>query len=135
VEADSLREIPVLDRVELGTVSRIFGREELETVLEEFRHHLVVLKCKAKYCRPCKVFAKKYLRFAEEFSDVLFLEIVGDENKQTRLMMMEFEVKATPTFRYYLDGECVTITVGIKEEKVRDAILFFRPPNALPHSS
>lgn len=50
-------------------------------------------------------------------------------------MMVEFDVKATPTFRYYLDGECVTITVGIKQEKVRDAILFFRPQKSLPSAS
>ena len=32
-----------------------------------------------------QAFAKKYHRFAEEFQDVLFLEIVGDENRDTRV--------------------------------------------------
>jgi len=48
------------------------------------------------------------------------------------MMMVEWEVKATPTFRYYLNGECVTVTVGIKEAKVRDAIQFFRPQKSIP---
>jgi len=35
-----------------------------------------------------QVFAKKYIRLAEEFTDVVFLEIVGDENRDTRVPLL-----------------------------------------------
>lgn len=47
-----------------------------------------VLMAKASHCRPCKKFASTYHAFAAQFSDCQLLEIVGDESKETRKMMV-----------------------------------------------
>ena len=39
----------------------------------------------AKGCRPCKLFARKYKTAAALYSDAVFLEIFGDETKDTRV--------------------------------------------------
>lgn len=39
----------------------------------------------AKGCRPCKLFARKYKTAAALYRDALFLEIFGDESKDTRV--------------------------------------------------
>lgn len=38
-------------------------------------------------------------------------------------MMIDMQIKATPTFRYYRGGELQGIHTGISEDKLRDAIL------------
>jgi len=67
-------------------------------------------------------FRKKYVRLAAGFRDVIFLEVFGDDTSQLRKLMMEFNVKATPTFRIYKEGELMTTVVGINEKKVSGAL-------------
>lgn len=43
------------------------------------------------------------------------------------MMMVDFEVKATPTFRYYLNEECIEKTVGIKLDRIEETIQTARP--------
>jgi hypothetical protein len=38
-------------------------------------------------------------------------------------MMIQMGVRSTPTFRFYIDGECVKTVVGIDEQKLKDAVL------------
>ena len=37
-------------------------------------------------------------------------------------MMINMNVRATPTFRLYRNGECVKVHVGIDDDKLRNAI-------------
>ena len=53
-------------------------------VVRQHANKLVVLMCKAKCCRPCKMFARKYSKIADYYSDALFFDIYGDESKETR---------------------------------------------------
>lgn len=46
-----------------------------------------------------QAFQKKYNMIAAYCPDTAFLEVTGDETKDTRKMMMEMAVKATPAFR------------------------------------
>lgn len=112
----------VLERLEPGLITQISSPVELEDVLSGKRDSIVILKCKAKYCRPCMAFRKKYMRLAAEFNDAVFLDVVGDESPELRKMMMKFGVKATPTFRIYKAEDLVGTVIGINEEKLATAI-------------
>eukprot|EP00884_Botryococcus_braunii_P019581 jgi/Botrbrau1/6306/Bobra.0339s0017.1 len=111
-----------IPRPQLDIVKQIHSEEELHEILAQDPHKLVVLECKSASCRPCKMFGRKYARLAEAFPDCLFLEIIGDESQETRKMMIKLEVKSTPTFRFYRDGECVNITTGVNENNLRSAV-------------
>jgi hypothetical protein len=52
------------------------------------------------------MFGRKYERMAAAYApDVVFLEITGDESKETRGMMMAMAVRVTPTFFLWDRGE------------------------------
>lgn len=114
--------VSVLERLRKGRVTLITSPQELQAVLDEHKEAVVVLKCKAKTCRPCMAFRKPYLHIAEDHSEAVFLEIFGDASTENRRMMLDFNVKATPTFRIFKANECVNQVVGINKEKLSSAV-------------
>lgn len=104
-------------------VTTVHSPEEFQAQLDDHAGQLVILMCKAKGCRPCKAFGRKYARFAQQYSDAVFLEVFGDETPDTRKMMIEMQIKATPTFRFYRKGELVSTHSGISEDKLQAGII------------
>lgn len=60
---------------------------------------------------------------AQRFSDCILAEIYGDETPDTRKMMMKMDVRVTPTFRMYRQGDCVNVVTGTNEKKLMRGIL------------
>ena len=83
---------------------------------------LVVFMAKAKGCRPCKQFQKKYETIAEHFSDSVFVTCIGDRNDSTRGLMRSLKVRATPTFMFFRGQEKVHEHSGINGQKMLDAL-------------
>jgi Thioredoxin len=69
-----------------------------------------------------QAFARKYHRMADQYPEAVFYEVVGDESKDLRGMMISMGVKVTPTFRLYRRGECVEKFGGVNEDNLRSAI-------------
>ncbi|KAL6772329.1 hypothetical protein ACKKBG_A29820 [Auxenochlorella protothecoides x Auxenochlorella symbiontica] len=103
-------------------VVQIHSRAEFDDLLAADPERLVVLMCKALSCRPCKAFKRKYDRASRKYGDVLFCEVFGDESKELRGMMMDAQVRVTPTFIMYRAGNVVHSHVGIKEDKLLQAL-------------
>lgn len=61
------------------------------------------------------MFSRKYARAAQQYTDAVFLEIIGDETKDTRGMMIDMSIKVTPTFVLFRAGERVHSHGGINE--------------------
>lgn len=110
------------DEAGTNTVIRINEPEEFEQQLVSHGSDLVVLMCKAHSCRPCKMFTRKYQRIAEAYPGVTFLEIYGDDSKETRKLMISMSIRVTPNFRLYIDGKLVEQLSGINETNLRNAI-------------
>lgn len=83
---------------------------------------LVVFMAKAKGCRPCKQFQRKYDTIAEHFSDSVFVACIGDRNESTRGLMRSLKVRATPTFMFFRGQEKVHEHSGINGQKMLDAL-------------
>lgn len=83
---------------------------------------LVVLQCKAKACRPCKAFTQKYARIANQYPDVVFAEVTGDESNETRRMMMKMKVTTTPSFFLFSNGKEAHRFSGANKENLMSAI-------------
>ena len=91
-----------------GTVSPIFDRLELGQLLDSHADKLVVLMCKSSHCKPCHKFNRKYQYLAARFQDAVLCTILGDLHRDNRALMIEWKVKATPTFRLYRNKELLT---------------------------
>ncbi|GAB4816320.1 hypothetical protein N2152v2_003366 [Parachlorella kessleri] len=113
---------PSREGEEVLRVSTVHSPAELEAVVAANMDKLVVLMCKAKGCRPCKLFARKYARAADMYRDTVFLELFGDESKDTRALMVKMGIKVTPTFVLYRDGEKVHSHGGVNERNLHRAI-------------
>jgi hypothetical protein len=61
------------------------------------------------------MFGRKYARAAQQYTDAVFLEIFGDETKDTRQMMIDMSIKVTPTFVLFRGCEKVHSHGGINE--------------------
>ncbi|PRW20350.1 Thioredoxin H2-2 [Chlorella sorokiniana] len=108
---------------ELGSpVVAVHSPEEFEDKLAANKDKMVVLMCKATHCRPCKLFSKTYAAAARQYKDGLFMEIMGDESKATRQMMINWKVKVTPTFIIFRNGEKVHQHGGINETNMHRSI-------------
>lgn len=112
--ASSLLNAPSAEEV-AAPVLTVHSPEEFQEVVAANHGKMIVLMCKATHCRPCKLFAKKYAMAAMQYSDAVFLQIMGDETKETRAMMIEWKVRVTPTFVLFRDGEKVHSHGGINE--------------------
>lgn len=60
---------------------------------------------------------------ALRFPDCILAEIYGDETPDTRKMMMQMDVRVTPTFRMYRGADCVNVTTGTNDKKLMRGIL------------
>jgi len=60
---------------------------------------------------------------AQRFPDCILAEIYGDETPDTRKMMMQMDVRVTPTFRMYRQGDCVNTVTGTNDKKLMRGIL------------
>lgn len=108
---------------EPGRLLTVKSPEQFAALSAEHPEKLIVLMCKSHSCRPCKMFTRKYLSIAQRFPDCILAEIYGDETPETRKMMMQMEVRVTPTFRMYRQGDCVNVTAGTNDKKLMRGIL------------
>lgn len=110
------------------SVTSLHSSAQFQDVIEHNPGRLVVLMCKAQGCRPCKMFSRKFQRMSEQYQDAIFLDIMGDETKDTRKLMINLDVRATPTFFLYRDGRLGQTLTGINENNLRNAITDFALP-------
>lgn len=75
----------VLIWLESTTSPQVHGPGDMDALLAAHPTSLVIVMCKARGCRPCKAFSRKYVSLAEQYPDCVFAEIVGDESSDTRV--------------------------------------------------
>jgi len=104
-----------------GQVAMIGSYGQLDALFKQ--NKTVILQVTFKWCRPCKMFAKKYATIANQFQDVVFLKMVGDENEITKAMLKRLSVRLSPTFILYQDGERQKSFSGASEIKLRSMVM------------
>uniref|UniRef100_A0A7S2TIU2 Calmodulin n=1 Tax=Lotharella oceanica TaxID=641309 RepID=A0A7S2TIU2_9EUKA len=115
---ENLDEMPTIKPGEVAVVS---SYEQLSSVLES--HPNVVLEVTFRYCRPCKMFTRKYEAIAKQFPDVVFLKVVGDESDSTRALIKQLQVRLSPTFIMYKNAERIQLVSGASDVKVRSMVM------------
>jgi thioredoxin-like negative regulator of GroEL len=74
---------------------------------------------------------KKYIDITERFPSLVLLQILGDENAETRKLMVSMKVKVTPTFAVYRGGSQVDTVTGVSEVKLLRALVDRMTPREL----
>ncbi|GAX73882.1 hypothetical protein CEUSTIGMA_g1332.t1 [Chlamydomonas eustigma] len=110
-------------KYESGHVLTISSPDKLQSLIEEYDGKLVVLMCKSSHCKPCKAFMLKYHGLATRFPDYVFLDVIGDESPVTRKMMVDYKIKATPTFLLFRDGSLQETVSGTGSNKLLRSLL------------
>lgn len=90
--------------------------------MERSAERPIIMMCKARACRPCKVFSRTYAKAADANQDVIFLSVVGDETPALRRMMVLLGVKSTPFFVTYRNSEQIHQHGGNSDEKLQKAL-------------
>lgn len=106
-------------------VSYLHTEDEFDRVLaEESRsNRLVVLEVGFSYCRPCKAFEPIFKDVATRYPQHRFLRFNGNENVQlVHLGRDRLQIKSTPSFFFFKNGQQVGRTSGAKEDKFMSAL-------------
>jgi hypothetical protein len=61
-----------------GSTFSVHGPAELDEFVTQCSDQVVILMCKARACRPCKAFTRKYMHLAERFTSSVFLDVTGE---------------------------------------------------------
>ena len=83
---------------------------------------LSVIYFKARRCRSCKYFTKKYHRVAANHPQFSFLEVTCDESEEMFNIMQKMEVPAMPHFIIYICGREVARISCNKEEALMEEL-------------
>ncbi|KAJ3105657.1 Thioredoxin domain-containing protein 2 [Phlyctochytrium bullatum] len=86
----------------------------------EFRKYknsskLTVVDFTASWCGPCKMVAPRFEQLSNKYPNVNFLKVDVDEQ---RGISSEHEVRAMPTFQFFISGRKVDEVVGADIAKV-----------------
>eukprot|EP00741_Cyanophora_paradoxa_P019183 tig00021123_g18520.t1 len=100
----------------------IESNEDWNEALEASKGGLVVAMFSAKTCGPCIMIQPKIVEFAEKFNDVVFVQIKGDTNEDTKSICKEQKIKMVPTFRFMFNGEKIDHYSGAKADEILEHI-------------
>lgn len=98
----------------------LHSKSEVDTLLQKSTQ-LVVMKCGAKWCGPCKTMGPVFYAFSEKHKDIVCVEIDADELSE---VVEEYHVSALPTFLCLKKKKVVsTIKAVVQPAAFESAIL------------
>lgn len=90
----------------LETVTTVHGEAELEAIVRSGAD--IVVKLSFTWCRPCKGFWPKFVKFAKVYRRTRFLQLVGNENESCKHYARDvLQAKISPMFAAYSRGKLV----------------------------
>ncbi|XP_020977259.1 thioredoxin H-type isoform X1 [Arachis ipaensis] len=104
-----------------GNVKLISSTEAWEQKLEEATRDgkTVILNFSATWCGPCKMIAPYYCELSEKFTSIVFLIVDVDELSD---FAATWDIKATPTFFFFQNGQQVDKLVGANKPELQKKI-------------
>ena len=101
-------------------VKVVATKTEFDNIISNAGGKLVAVDFTASWCGPCQRIGPKFVEFAAEFEDVIFIKVDVDENAETAEAC---GIEAMPTFHFYKDGAKVDELVGASEAKLKEKIV------------
>ncbi|MED6206970.1 hypothetical protein PIB30_031524 [Stylosanthes scabra] len=104
-----------------GNVKLISSKEAWEQKMEEATRDgkTVILNFSATWCGPCKMVAPYFSELSEKFPSIVFLLVDVDDLSD---FAATWDIKATPTFFFFRDGQQVDKLVGANKPELQKKI-------------
>jgi thioredoxin-like negative regulator of GroEL len=98
------------------------NRKEFMKIMNDLKSHIIVIKCYAEWCNPCKKIKDKIEENFDRIrsTDKILMYIDVDECDDVASYL---KIRALPTIISYREGLKQNIIEGIEEDKIRH---FFR---------
>ncbi|KAJ0808156.1 putative monodehydroascorbate reductase (NADH) [Helianthus annuus] len=80
---------------------------------------IVIGNFSATWCGPCKSMAPYYIELSEKYPSLMFLTVDVDELTD---FSTQLDVKATPTFFFFKDGQQIDKLVGANKPELQKKI-------------
>ena len=97
-------------------------RKEFQSLIKEMKSHIVVIKCYADWCNPCKTISNDVEKYFDNIrsSDKILMYIDVDKQQDVAAYL---KITSLPTLISYIDGEKINIMTGCDPKNLS---LFFR---------
>ena len=80
---------------------------------------LCIIDFFATWCQPCQVFAPKFKKLSDHYSNVLFFKVDVDEDET---LPAKFKITAMPTFVFIKHNKEVGRVMGCDEKEFTDML-------------
>jgi hypothetical protein len=68
------------------------------------------------------VIAPKFEEFSDQYTDAVFLKVIGDASPEASKLMKREGVRTVPSFHYFVNGQKVDVINGANAEAIQAAI-------------
>mmetsp|Transcript_24190 Transcript_24190/g.31251 ORF Transcript_24190/g.31251 Transcript_24190/m.31251 type:complete len:158 (-) Transcript_24190:271-744(-) len=103
--------------VEVGSI------EEFDKAVKEAAGDaLVVVDYSTTWCGPCKVIYPRYEELSEEYTDAIFLKVIGDSSQEASALMKREGIRSVPAFHFWKKGGRIDAVNGANADAIEMAI-------------
>lgn len=96
--------------------------DELTTYSTTKPEILLIIKCGAQWCAPCKMIKPFYEYLCENYPNVNFYELDIDD-EQYESILQNMDIAKVPTFIYIKNGIVKYTIIGTNKENIENAII------------
>ncbi|CBJ29912.1 flagellar outer arm dynein 14 kDa light chain LC5 [Ectocarpus siliculosus] len=107
------------------TLAAIGSFAELDKLTSDNKDKLVVVDYSTTWCGPCKMILPKFEKLAEQYSDAVFVKVIGDSTNDASQLMKREGVRSVPSFHFWKDGKKVEKVNGANEEALEQTLRDF----------
>ncbi|CAN0199431.1 unnamed protein product [Ascophyllum nodosum] len=107
------------------SVIDVNSSDELDKITAENKDKLVVVDYSTTWCGPCKMVLPKYEALAAQYSESIFLKVIGDSSNDSSLLMKREGVRSVPSFHFWKGGKKVDSLQGANEEDLEETLRGF----------
>jgi thioredoxin-like negative regulator of GroEL len=84
--------------------------------------HPCVFSCSLSRSLSIAVIAPKFEEFSDQYTDAVFLKVIGDASPDASKLMKREGVRTVPSFHYFVNGQKVDVINGANAEAIEAAI-------------
>ncbi|CAM9528183.1 unnamed protein product, partial [Ectocarpus sp. 6 AP-2014] len=117
--AGAMRSRPTMNVIDIGSFA------ELDKLTSDNKDKLVVVDYSTTWCGPCKMILPKFEQLAEQYSDAVFVKVIGDSTNDASQLMKREGVRSVPSFHFWKDGKKVEKVNGANEEALEQTLRDF----------
>eukprot|EP00904_Undaria_pinnatifida_P014025 jgi/Undpi1/9753/HiC_scaffold_27.g12209.m1 len=117
--AGAMRSRPTMNVIDVGSPA------ELDKLTSENKDKLLVVDYSTTWCGPCKMVLPKFEALASEYTDAIFIKVIGDSTNDASQLMKREGVRSVPSFHFWKGGKKVDSVNGANEEALEETLRSF----------